>query len=318
MVGLSLSDGQAEALLRGSVGSEVELEAVAGVLAAVRDLAQPDSEADFSYLFAAAARESRVTPIERFATEHITISGERRPQLIQRVAFAGAVFLVLVGMSPGLAYAADGAKPGDLMYGLDMAFEAVGFDNGGAAERLSEVEALIAAGAVAEGLLHATLVLDGHPGSDEAKAALTAAASRLEDAADRAGSQAAPIDDVIDYLQSAAEVSDLIGYLQAALASSAGVDGHAVAVEAQNLGRSRADPVRPPTEPGSRADPVGPPTEPGSQADPVGPSTEPGSQADPVGPPTEPGSQADPVGPPTNPGSQSSERELQEQGRNGK
>jgi hypothetical protein len=31
-------------------------------------------------------------------------------------------------MSSGLAYAADGAKPGDLMYGLDRAFEAVGLE----------------------------------------------------------------------------------------------------------------------------------------------------------------------------------------------
>ena len=305
MVELSLSDSQAEALLAGSRVADGDLDAIAGVLVAVRDLAQPEPDAEFSHLIRAAARESRVTPIERFANEHDTLVEDRRSQRVQRVAFASAVFLVLVGMSPGVAYAADGAKPGDLLYGLDMAFEAVGFDNGGAAERLSEVEALIAAGAVADGLLHATQLFDGHPGSEEAIAALTAAAARLEDAGDSGGSQAA-------------QVAGLIGYLHTALASVAGIDGQTVAWMARDLGVSQADPVGPPTDPGSQADPVGPPANPGSQADPVGPPADSGSQADPVGPPADPGSQADPAGPPADPGSQSSELGRPEQGRPGK
>jgi hypothetical protein len=186
-----------------------------------------------------------VTPIERFANEHDTLLMDRRSKRVQRVAFAGAVFLVLVGLSPGLAYAADGAKPGDLLYGLDMAFEAVGFDNGGAAERLSEVEALIAAGAVADGLHHASHLFDGQPGSDEARAALTAAAVRLEAAGDSGGSQAA-------------QVAGLIGYLHRALSSVAGIDAQTVAGMARDLG--------PPADSGSQADPVGPPADPGSQS----------------------------------------------------
>ncbi len=291
MVASSLSDTQAEALLAGSIGSDRDLESVAVLLDTVRDLAQPDPDADFSALFAAAARESRVTPIERFANEQFTSLGGQRPQLVQRVAFATAALLMFVAMSNGLAYAADGAKPGDLMYGLDRAFETVGFSNGGAIERLVEVEALFAAGAVADALQHATAVLDGYPANDEARAALRAAADRFVDNADNLGSQAA-------------EVSALITYLQTALASPDGVDGQMVAWIVRDLGRSQPDPAGPPTEPGSQADPVGPPTEPGSEADPTGPPAEPGSQADPVGPPTEPGSQADPVGPPTEPGSQ--------------
>jgi hypothetical protein len=66
-----------------------------------------------------------MAPIERFANEQVISSAKRRSQLVQRVAIAGAAFLVFVTMSSGLAYAADGAKPGDLMYGLDRAFEAV-------------------------------------------------------------------------------------------------------------------------------------------------------------------------------------------------
>ncbi len=46
MVASSLSDSQAEALLAGAIGSG-DLESVAGVLAAVRELARPGPEADF-------------------------------------------------------------------------------------------------------------------------------------------------------------------------------------------------------------------------------------------------------------------------------
>jgi hypothetical protein len=289
MIALPLSDSQVEALLAGSIGSDTDLESIAGVLDAARDLAQPDPEADFSALFAVAARESRMTPIERFANEHLIPSAERRPQLIQRVAIASAALLVFVTLSSGLAYAADGAKPGDLLYGLDRALEVVAIGGGGATERLTEVEALIATGAVANGLRHAAAVLDGHPDSDEARAALNAAAARFEDAADSPSSQAA-------------QVSALITYLQNAVASPEGVDGQTVAGMVGNLARPHADPA-------------GPPTEPGSQADPGGPPAEPGSQADPGGPPAEPGSQADPAGPPAEPGSQSSDRGLPQQGR---
>ena len=289
MVALSLSDSQTEALLTGSIGADRDLESIAGVLAAARDLAQPDPEADFSALFAVAARESRVTPIERFANEHSIVSAQRRPQLIQRVAIAGVALLVFVTMSSGLAYAADGAKPGDLMYGLDRALEIVAIGGGGATERLAEVEALIAAGAVADGLRHAAAVLDGHPDSNEARAALNAAAARFEDAADSPRSQAA-------------QVSGLITYLQGAVASGDGVDGQTVAGMVGNLGRPQADPA-------------GPPADRGSQGDPGGPPADSGSQADPGGPPADPGSQADPAGPPADPGSQSSDRGLPQQGR---
>ena len=145
MVASSLSDSQAEALLAGAIGSG-DLESIAGVLAAARELARPGPEADFSALFAAAARESRVTPIERFANEHPVPPGDRRPHLIPRVCIAGVALTVFVTMSGGLAYAANGAKPGDLLYGLDRALEAIGIGDGGADERLAESLALVASG----------------------------------------------------------------------------------------------------------------------------------------------------------------------------
>ena len=126
MVVSSLSDDQVEAFLTGAVPTYEDLAAVAEVFSAVRAIAWTDSDVDFSGLFAAAARESRVTPIERFASEHVAPRNDRRPKVMPRVAIAGVALLVFVTMSSGLAYAADGAKPGDWMYGLDRAFEVVG------------------------------------------------------------------------------------------------------------------------------------------------------------------------------------------------
>ncbi len=122
----SLSDAQVEAFLTDAVPTYVDVAPVAEVLSAVRAIAWTDSDVDFSGLFAAAARESRVTPIERFADEHVALTKDWRPKVIPRVAIAGVALLVFVTVSSGLAYAADGAKPGDWMYGLDRAFGVVG------------------------------------------------------------------------------------------------------------------------------------------------------------------------------------------------
>ncbi len=126
MVVSSLSDAQVEAFLTDAVPTYVDLAPVAEVLSAVRAIAWTDSDVDFSGLFAAAARESRVTPIERFADERVALTKDWRPKVIPRVAIAGMALLVFMTVSSGLAYAADGAKPGDWMYGLDRAFEVVG------------------------------------------------------------------------------------------------------------------------------------------------------------------------------------------------
>jgi hypothetical protein len=270
---------------------------VVDLLSEVKAAAVPDRDADFSALFAAAARESRVTPLERFANEHLTAPKDRRAQLLRRVAIAGMAVWAFVAMSSGLAYAANGAKPGDLLYGLDRAFEAVGFGDGGVTERLTEVEALITAGAISDGLEHAAAVLDGHPASDEAQAALRAAAGRLRDAPDNAGF-------------GGDQIGNLIAYLQTAVASSDGAGGQSVAEMARELGRPEDDPTAPP------ADPTAPPPGPGSPTDPTTPAPEPTAPAaeptapaaDPTAPPPDPGSPTNPTTPPTNPGPQNSDR----------
>ena len=148
----SLSDGQIDALLTGSASLDEDLEGIADVLSAVKRFAMPEPEADFSHLFLAAAQESRLTPVELFAREGVPSAHEWQTRLTRRVAMAVAALFVLVTMSSGLAYAANGAGPGDLLYGLDLALETIGIGDGGTDERLAETPALVASEVEPSGL----------------------------------------------------------------------------------------------------------------------------------------------------------------------
>jgi len=66
----------------------------------------------------------------------------------------------LFGGLTGVALAADGAAPGDALYGIDTALEAIGIGDGGTAERLAEASELAANGFVAEALDHAVQALE--------------------------------------------------------------------------------------------------------------------------------------------------------------
>lgn len=140
----SLSDGQIDALLTGSASLDADLEGIADVLGAVKGFAMLDPEADLSYLFLAAAHESRLTLVELYARDGVRDARIWRTRLTRRVAMAAAALFVLVTMSSGLAYAANGAKPGDLLYGLDLALEAIGIGDGGVEERLAEIPVIAA------------------------------------------------------------------------------------------------------------------------------------------------------------------------------
>jgi len=59
-------------------------------------------------------------------------------------ALIGTAALAAVGT--GAAVTSDGAVPGDALYGLDRAFERVGINHGGAAERIEEAMVLVEAG----------------------------------------------------------------------------------------------------------------------------------------------------------------------------
>lgn len=71
---------------------------------------------------------------------------DRRPSwLATRAAAAVTAFVLLIGVS-AVAFAANVSIPGDALYGLDRALEAVGIGDGSVEERLVEADTLVADG----------------------------------------------------------------------------------------------------------------------------------------------------------------------------
>jgi hypothetical protein len=189
---LSISDAEVEALFDGADGLRADLTDVAEVVATIQAIGRYDADTDFSHLIAAAALEARATPVARYAAaQAASTSWEWTRRVVPRVAVGAAALLMLVVSSSGLAFAANGAKPGDLLYGLDRAAEVIGIGDGGADERYAEAQALVAAGEMPGGLALASEILDRIPGGDQAKPAVAEAAARLEHEPTGPASQAA-------------------------------------------------------------------------------------------------------------------------------
>lgn len=145
---------------------------------------------------AAAARESRPEAGQE-APERRT-SSRWLLTLRHRLAVIAAAIFVLAGMT-GVAAAADEAAPGDPLYGLDRALEAVGIGAGGATERISEAQLLAGDGQVAEAINHVAEAIassnedaqsdDFSPESANAADALRQAAANVRDDGDGPESQ---------------------------------------------------------------------------------------------------------------------------------
>jgi len=97
-------------------------------------------------------------------------------RLRTRAAAVTAAVLVTFGGLSGVAVAANGAAPGDALYGIDRALEAVGIGDGASTERLVEVEALVERGHPDRGLEHAANLVGDDTGAQEA---LLGAAERI-------------------------------------------------------------------------------------------------------------------------------------------
>ncbi len=171
------------------------------------------------------------------------IARASRPSLIDRLrtrAAAVTAALVLIFGGGGAAFAANGAAPGDLLYGLDRALEAVGIGNGSSAERLEEVKTLVEQGHADHGLEHATNIVSEDPG---AQAALLAAAERISG---------------LDRTAAHESVAPLLTYLSENVGS---VDGATVAELARAVGGNDAPgpPEGTPGGPPEGVPPGGPP-----------------------------------------------------------
>ncbi len=260
------SDAEIEQLLSGSPQVGDDLQRGADFLAALRTSAGDELADDKVAAYVAAAASSVGTrPPAPVATSRKATA--RLSALRRRAATVTMAATVFLGGTSGLAVAADGAKPGDALYGIDRALETVGIGAGAEQERLDEAGALVESGEIDLGLEHAAEALENNESEG------SQASEALMDAAERVRAAGAE--------PSAAtreRVAGLISYLSEHVGS---VDGALVAQLAVQIGEpDGSDPVPPPpADPGVPE----PPTQ--SPADPPG-SSEPGPPTDlPADPP---------------------------------
>jgi hypothetical protein len=182
------SDRDIERLLTGGNPDSREAADLAPLLEMLKASASYEpSQADTQRYAAEAAEIARLESMRSGgAAEPSNVRAHRRRGWLAsspRFGTALAAVLLLVGMT-GVAFASNGAAPGDSLYGIDRALENVGLGAGGLGERLLEAGALVNHGRSAEALAHAAEALDASGGEDEdltaAAAALHSAAQRLE------------------------------------------------------------------------------------------------------------------------------------------
>lgn len=229
----SISDRDLAAALAGvepsDADSEVIAELVSGLRAEVEMMGLPqDSEAQ---ILAATAAVPAVVP--QVVASLVPISPRR---LRARFAVVMASMMALLLATAGVGLAADGAAPGDPLYGLDLAMERAGIGNGKAHERLAEAVALAEAGQLSRGLDHAAAAVATLP--EQAQAA--AAGEALADAAAR----------LLEDGNAPTAVSDLLSRLASVVGTG---DGQSVAEIAHQI-RDTVERERPQV-------PGGPPTE---------------------------------------------------------
>jgi hypothetical protein len=182
-------DQEIELLLAGTPIEGGRLSDLASVLGVIRTQWTPaPPEADIAHFARSAA--SVVKQNQSQATAATTLQRRLampRLGLTPRLATVALTILLMSGTA-GMAMAADSAAPGDALYGLDRAFEAVGIGSGSTEERLDEAVALAAQGHSGEALEHAIQGLRRDTGgsSEAAVTALTTAAQSLVETQDTA------------------------------------------------------------------------------------------------------------------------------------
>jgi hypothetical protein len=335
----TFSDGDVERVLDGTADAP-ELADLASFLEGLRREAavQVDEDAVLRYVSGAAA-VTAAEPGRVGAGASVAVavsnsegkSGMATSVRLRRALAATVSAVVLFGSVSGVALAADGADPGDGLYGIDRALERVGIGNGGVEERLEEARTLAGRGDVALGLRHAAAAFEDEAADDPSGGEVEGEGSGGDDIGDGAPGGGEPAGDgatsnageallaAAETVRSAGaersqEVRDGVAALLTYLSENVGtVDGAMVAVLAQDIGRHGPPgdrPVSPPVvePPATPTDePIGEPPvvavdepleEPSGQPEdrPVGPP-----EGRPVAPPVvePPGQPEDrPVGPP--------------------
>lgn len=180
--GRDVSRADVERLLSGSVSDDEKLGQLPSIVKALGRASEASPAEEEVQKFAAeAAKQVPLGPDRSGAARAGAVGaagglGARRRRLVMRLAGATAAVMVVLGGFSGFAYAADGAVPGDTLYGVDLALEKVGIGAGGLQERLTEASQLVERGQAQEGLDLASDAVAQSAGED---AALRSAADAL-------------------------------------------------------------------------------------------------------------------------------------------
>jgi len=200
-------DREIELLLTGTPIEGGRLSGLGPVMEMIRaEWTTAPSESEVAH-FARSA--GAVVKVPQSATAAVTTL--RRPRLTPRhglaprLATVGVVAVLLMSGTAGMAVAANGAAPGDALYGLDRALERVGIGSGSIDERLDEAVVMAAQGRSGEAVEHAIEALGQHPGesSDVALGALTVASENLvhtQDTADAAATANIRVSALLTYI----------------------------------------------------------------------------------------------------------------------
>lgn len=221
MFTMRLSDEDVEAVLAGHSSDVPELAEIARVLGELDSTYfAPDDAAAFAYKASAVVRAGE--PTELAATARF----RRGLSLTPRLAPAAVAAILLLGMT-GVAVAANGSAPGDALYGIDQAMEAVGIGDGGAHERIDEANVLVEQGNTAEALDLLADSLDEE--STEASQALQDASERirqLENGSENADVVRSNVADMLHWMSLADLNREDFGHDVAERAKHIGNGGH--------------------------------------------------------------------------------------------
>ena len=258
MIRQRFSDSDIERVLSGQEPESETLARLAPALVALHP-EQPEapSEETISRLAAEAAEIARDSAPERVGSSLQPRSSHRSSMgsLRRRLATLAAALLAFAAMT-GIAFAADGAAPGDTLYGIDRALEQIGINDGATSERIDEAKALAARGQVPDAFRHLADSVESEDGNSvemrEAADALKAAAENV-----RNGSADSESQDVRD---SVAKMLEKMADMSGDPEFDRTTFGREVAAMARLIGRENGAGNGPPED-------AGPPDEPGPPED---------------------------------------------------
>jgi hypothetical protein len=262
----TLTEQDVELILGGAVPPGDDLARFAAVLESLHGTEPSTPPAEMAVAFSTRAAE--IARMSRVAPSSLRTPSPRRSGWMLQRRFAGALgaAVLLTGMT-GVAVAADRAAPGQALYGLDRAMEAMGIGDGGPPERIIEAQLLFQRGEVPEAIAQAAQAVEesagaGESGEQSLSAEEAKAAAALRSAAERVSmdGDAAGFSGVND------SVAGVLGEIAAMIENDdlePSPFGARISELARNIGRSAegGDPESQggPIEPADENDPSGPP-----------------------------------------------------------